>query len=419
MAIKGIARKPFTRLFWRDCSGSVVLYFAFAAIPMMAMLGLAVDYGRTTLARAATQTAMDSAVLAALQTPSAATGAFMAGASRNGLTVTSGPTFTTNADGSVSGAATAQLATSLVGALGLPAISFPVYATAKLGKSASATTANKVCILVLDPNNSQTLLVNSNFAMSAPNCEIDVASTANPAAIFNSGDAIAAQNVCIKAPRSNIIQNSVSVANLTPGCAVAADPYAGKLPTVSSTTCTVSDQNYSGTNTLSPGVYCGNFNFNGSGALNLQPGLYVFKGTRWNINSGWSLSGTGVTFYFADSASYIQLNSGVSVNVNAPTSGTYANILIYEPTGLSTSALTINAGANQTMTGLIYLPSRNLTFNAGSNLSSESLTLIVNQLILDSNSPSTWKLAPGALAPDSATFSTATTTGSGAAVLTH
>ena len=34
-----------------------------------------------------------------------------------------------------------------------------------------------------------------------------------------------------------------------------------------------SNQNYSGANTLSPGVYCGTFNFNGTGSLTLNPGL--------------------------------------------------------------------------------------------------------------------------------------------------
>ena len=218
----------------------------------------------------------------ALQTPNAAAAAFAAGASRADLTLTSGPSFTPNADGSITGAATAQLATKVISAMGFRSLSFSVTATAKIAtRTASTATANKLCILVLDPTAAQALLVNGNFNITAPNCEIDVASTANPAAIFNSGDAINVQNVCIHG--ANIIRNSVTVPNLTLGCAVASDPFAGKLPAVANAACTVTNQNYSGTNVLSPGVYCGGFNFNGSGTLNLQPGLYVFKGANWNL----------------------------------------------------------------------------------------------------------------------------------------
>jgi len=403
----------------RDRNGSVAIYFAFAVLPVLAMLGLAVDYGRLTIARNAAQSAMDNAVLTALQTPSAATATFLAGATRADLTVSESPTFTTNADQSVTGSAKAELATQIISVFGFRSLSFTVSSTAKsTARATTATTANKVCILVLDPTSAQSLLVNGNFVVSAPDCEIDVASTGNPAAIFNSGDNIAVQNVCIKG--TSVIRNSVAVPNLTLGCPVASDPFAGKLPAVSSTSCTVSNQNYSGSNTLSPGVYCGNFNFNGSGTLTFKPGLYVLKGSNWNLNSGWKVSGTGVTFYFADSSSYIQLNSGVTVNLSAPTSGAYANILIYEPPGLSNSAFTINAGADQTINGLIYLPSRQLTFNAGSNLTSDAMTMVVRQLILNSNSPGTWRLAPGALAPASATFSaTTTTTTPGSGTLTR
>ena len=187
------------------------------------------------------------------------------------------------------------------------------------------------------------------------------------------------------------LQNGGSVTKLSASCSVPADPYASSLPSVTVGGCTVSDQNYTGVNTLYPGVYCGNFNFNGSGALSLNPGLYVFSGAHWNLNSGWTVNGTGVTFYFADSNSYIQINSGVSITASAPTSGTYANILMFEPQGLAESSYTIDGTSGHSLNGLIYQPSRNITFNSQSNVTTENLTIVVNQLILDSL---TWNLGP-------------------------
>jgi Flp pilus assembly protein TadG len=247
---------------------------------------------------------------------------------------------------------------------------------------------NPVCILVLDPTDSQTLLVNGGVTLNATACMIDVASKNSSAAMFDSSLPNVA-GVCVA---GNSTLNSVTVNNLTNNCKTVSDPFVGNItiPTVGA--CTVNSENFSGTTNLSPGTYCGNFNFNGSGTLNLAAGLYIFNNTNWNINSGWAINGTGVTFYFATSGSYIQFNSNVTANLSAPTSGTYANILMFEPVGLSTSSFAIDGtSSGHLLQGVIHLPSRNITFNSASNVSSDELTLVVNQLILDSV---TWSIGP-------------------------
>jgi hypothetical protein len=150
----------------------------------------------------------------------------------------------------------------------------------------------------------------------------------------------------------------------------------------------------SGTVTLNPGTYCGGINFNGSGTLTLNPGLYVLKSGSMILNSGWTVNGTGVTFYFADQSSYIQFNSNVSANLSAPTTGSYANIVMFEPTGLSNTQLAIDGTSSSSFTGLFYLPSRDVTINSVSNVNSNSVTMVFSTLILDQTN---WTIAPGAL----------------------
>lgn len=261
--------------------------------------------------------------------------------------------------------------------------------------SATATSSggSGVCIYVLG-SGSQTLTVNSDFDLDAPNCQIDVASTASPAAIFDSGATLTVQETCVAGTVTN---NGATVGGLATKCTTQANPYKGKLSDPTSISCTVNSANYTGTASLNPGTYCGNFNFNGSsGTINLAAGLYIFKGTNWNINSGWTVSGTNVTFYFADSSSYVQFNSGVTVSLTAPTSGTYANILMFEPDGLGTSSFAIDgtSSSGHALQGLVYLPSRNLTFNSTYSGTADAFTLVVNQLIFDSNNPKTWSIAP-------------------------
>ena len=258
----------------------------------------------------------------------------------------------------------------------------------------SAATAgasgNPVCILVLDPSSSQTLLVNSGVTLDAPSCQIDVASTSPSAAIFNSSLPNVA-GVCV-AGGSTL--NGSTINNLANNCTTASDPYAGNIATPTVGGCTVNGQNFSGTTNLNPGTYCGSFNFNSPGNANLAAGLYILNGTNWNINGGWTVTGTGVTFYFVTSGSFIQFNSNVTVNLSAPTSGTYANILMFEPAGLSISSFAVDGtSSGHLLEGVIHLPSRNITFNAASNVTSDALTLVVNQLILDSVN---WSIGPDA-----------------------
>jgi hypothetical protein len=120
--------------------------------------------------------------------------------------------------------------------------------------------------------------------------------------------------------------------------------------------------------------------------------LYEIHGT-WTMNSGWTVDGSGgVTFYLVDQNAMIHFNSTTSATLSAPTTGTYANILIYEPAGLSSSYSTIDS-STLNLTGLIYMPSRKLTANSTSNLTSTGLSMVLSTLTLNSTN---WTIAPGA-----------------------
>ncbi len=391
--------------------GSVATVFGLSILPMSILVGASVDYARLTTGQANLQAALDSAVLAGV-TAAAGSQTTVSTKTLTGALGDDAPTltssaFTPNADGTLTGTATLTIPLTFMKLAQMPSKTVTARAKAAPSTSTSATTGNNVCILLKDPTANQSLLVNSGVTINAPNCEIDVASTGSPAAMINNGSGIGVAKLCVAG--SNVTTNGTAPANLSKSCKTATDPFASSLPIVTASTCTVSNQNYSGTVSLSPGVYCGNFNFNGSGTLNLSAGLYVLKGTRWNLNSGWTVNGTGVTLYYADANSYIQINSGVAINISAPTSGTYANILLYEPTGLSTSSFSINGSAGHVFTGLIYLPSRNVTFNSVSSVSSESITMVFNQMILDTIN---WKFSSSAKVIPAANSTTTTTASS-------
>lgn len=377
------------------------MIFAMLLVVVIAAAGGTLDMINASAMRHDMQDALDSAVLAgvrasATQMTSSASAAF----AKNVPTDLAAASQSYSSSSSASSAASASVVTTtltgkatyvsptfMMKLVGINSLTLSVKSVA-MG-TATTTSSGAPCIYVLDPTGSQALLVNSGASVSAPTCEIHVKSTANPAAIFNSGSSLNFKKLCIQG--ANVIKNSVTVPNLSTSCAAQGDPYAGTLPTPSSSTCTYSNLNYSAaTQTLQPGVYCGWFNFNNSSAkITFAPGVYVIKNGGWNVNGG-TWTGTGVTFYYADT-SKIQFNSGISADLSAPSTGTYKNLLMYEASGLAKSQFVLNDSVANKLTGLIWLPSRELTLNAKSGVQSDALTLVVWRLILNNT---TWTLTP-------------------------
>lgn len=373
--------------FCRDARGNIAWLYALSLVPLTLAAGAGVDFVTVFDAKGALQNAIDSAVLAGAGAGNSSTVAATVFAaeplSKYGVAAT--PSYTINKDESFTGTVTAEVPVQFLALAGIKSLTVTVSATAK---QTGTTTA---CILVLDRNASQSLLMNSGADVEAPQCEVHVASTASPAAIFNAKTTLNSAKICLAG--TSVIDNGGTHPNLVKNCKVASDPFAGALPVPSTATCNFSNGNYNGGSfTLSPGVYCGWFNFNGTNNLTFLPGTYVIKGGGWNVNGG-SWTGNGVTFYFADT-SKIQFNSGVKATLTAPTSGTYKGILMYEPTGLPQSQFVLDDSKGHQLTGLIYLPSRQVTINAGANMTTDQLTMVVDTLIVNS---ATWYVTPPAI----------------------
>lgn len=369
-----------TRAFCKHEGGTVAVISAVAMVVLLSAIGIAIDYGRATYVQTRMQTALDTAVLAAAALD----------LSKQGATATS--TFNTNfkmADaGTVSltfgndatgftGTARTDVKTTLASVLGVRQLPVTVRSSAKLGSGGSS---GAVCILVLDPTASQALLVNGGASVTAPNCEVHVKSTGPNAAVFNAATTLDTAKICIEG--TSILDNGGTHPNTQTGCSTAIDPFAGTLPSPVTTGCDYTALNFNGgTVNLQPGVYCGGINFNSAPNVTFAPGVYVVKGGDWNVNGG-TWSGSEVTFFFADS-SRIQFNSGVASSLTAPTSGTYSGIFMFEADGLAHSPFVLDDSKGFKVSGLIYLPSRDMIFNYGSSITSKTMTLVANTLILD------------------------------------
>ena len=123
------------------------------------------------------------------------------------------------------------------------------------------------------------------------------------------------------------------------------------------------------------------------------------------------MTGSGVTIYFADSSG-IQFNSGMNLSLTAPTTGTYAGILIYENDSTSGSQnysanFVFDDSLSETLSGLIYLPKRNLTFNSTSNETTPAITVVASTAIFDTVN---WSLTPNTIKEITRSSTTGSTT---------
>lgn len=370
--------------FRRSRGGNVAIIFGLSALPLLATVGAGVDYARVSSQHTSLQTALDAAVLAGARDVgreiATATSHFAGQSPVPGAS----PTFTLNG-AQLTGTISLSIPTTFMTAVGMHAMTIGATATAVRSQTAGTSTSLP-CIFALATNTSQALLINSGAKIAAPDCEVHVRSTASPAAIFNSGTTLNLKTFCIQG--TTIIKNTSAALPIQTGCAAAADPYAGKLPTPSVGTCSNTRQVYDppagGASHIMPAgsVWC-DVTFNGSPRIVFQPGLHIIKG-RMIINANSTIEGSGVTFFFPDTSSEIRFNGGVTSKLTAPTSGTYANILMFEPsTSSGTVQYVFNSSVSEEISGLIYLPRRDVTWNSTSTVSGSKVQIVTNTIIFN------------------------------------
>lgn len=247
-----------------------------------------------------------------------------------------------------------------------------VYSTANVSIGASAI-ANVVhnfagggCVLSLAKTGAGALMFSGNASLNSPGCvtasnSSDACSiSTNGSPTLNTADIYTAGSYCIGA------NTTFSTAgNLVPvtGAAPVPDPFADTFPSNPSMPVSCAGAvNFPNSTSFTPGTYNG-VNFNGASTYTFAAGTYYICGNfkaSATINTG----AGGATFIVQGT-----IDVTGSGTLAAPSSGTYSGILFYQPGSSSAQqADKINGGSNLILTGAIYLPGGNLTFN-GNNAS--------------------------------------------------
>ena len=241
-------------------------------------------------------------------------------------------------------------------------------------------------ILVLSPTAPGALTLSGNASINIPGAVV-VASTSSTA-LSASG------NAQLSASAIDVLGGFAKTGNATfspaPTTGVSMpDPLAGLAsPSTIDLTNDGSVNLTGGSQTISQGIYA-QIKVSGSGRLSLNPGIYIIEGGGLTVTGNASIAGSGVTIYNAGSnypnsgGSFggITLSGNGTFSLSAPTTGTYAGILIFQ-SRQNTRALSFSGNAMAGMSGTIYAANALLSMSGNASLQNP---LIVGMLNLSGN----------------------------------
>jgi hypothetical protein len=268
--------------------------------------------------------------------------------------------------------------------------------------------AGVVCVLALNKS-----LVVPGFtaaagaAVMADQCNI-ADNSPSPLALTEAALAsITAQKVNVVGGYVDVLGSMTTTQGVHTGSTPTQDPFSGTtVPDISSLPCNTYSfggptpyGQITGPVSLSPGRYCGGINVK-AGTVTLTAGTYYmdlgFVGAGLSVASGGSVTdnGNGVTIVLTSSGSGLlslsklvsldlgNLLGGGVINLTAPTSGPFANLVVFVDPGALVSVLTFRGGTQDNFVGTIYAPSSLVTYLLGSGTKTGQCTRLIADTII-------------------------------------
>ncbi|GJD97673.1 hypothetical protein OCOJLMKI_4906 [Methylobacterium iners] len=248
----------------------------------------------------------------------------------------------------------------------------------------------RLCVLALDPSNSQTVYLKSNSWLTARDCDVHSNSTSPSGVSSDSGIQVTAERVCSGGGFSGA---GTFRGERESDCPKVNDPIADRLPP-SVGSCKspnpplVNKGSASLRHTLSPGTYCGGLFIGGNSFVTFAPGEYVIKDGPFVVDSNADVRGDGVGFYLTGPGSTFQFLSNARISLDAPRTGAMAGLLVFEDRAaplLRNHEIKTNYASN--MTGTVYLSRGRFVVDATNEVAQQSAftVIVAQQLLLTAN----------------------------------
>src|SRR5712692_790160 len=367
-----------TSRFASDREGSVMPVFTLALVPVLSMVGSAVDYSRASNLRFGLQAALDVASLAGARDGTSnwqgvALDTFNNNLPAYAVSVLSNlaPSFTSGGgSGNYTGTVSASVRTSFMGVMGVSALSLSARSIAAVRNG----TSGQFCVLALNMSVASALQLNGNasIVITAPNCTLQVNSHDSQAVSLNGNTSISSRDNCFVGGVSKV-GNATLTPTPDPKCKPVADPFKNySKPTVGA--CDYTNYSASGHNTvtLQPGVYCGGMSFSGQVSATFAPGFYVIKDGVLNESGGSTFTGNGVTFFITGQGSGVQMSGQANWHLTAASSGPLPGFVFFldpsGPSGLAGTSSSLSGQAELYFEVVSYFPRQQLTITGNAEV---------------------------------------------------
>jgi hypothetical protein len=170
-----------------------------------------------------------------------------------------------------------------------------------------------------------------------------------------------------------------------------ADPFANiNLPTFDISDCpAVSVQKNDPPRTLGSGCYS-SLDIKGTATLT---GEIVVYGGDINFGAGAKVTGTNVTFFLTGpggaagniDAGLFDTDGHPELNLSAPDSGTYKDILFYRDRRAGQASMKLNGNAQSTLSGAFYFPTADITVNGNAGFKAKCFQMVVRRATFSGN----------------------------------
>ncbi|MCC6537315.1 MAG: hypothetical protein IT162_07190 [Bryobacterales bacterium] len=385
--------------------GVVIVTFAIGAFMLCGFAGLALDVAYLQMWKRKAQTAADAAAQAAAielkrtQSSTAANNAAFADAAANGFVHNAGSVVTVeNPPQSGIHAGDTKFAqvfvrkpmgTYFMRAFGRDAVNVAAVANSGLSQM-------DACIFVMEPsgNNAMQIAGSPQVQMS---CGIQVNSTSNSALQVTGGAIINTLSYNVTGG-TQISTGAVITPMPVTGMPAEDDPLAWRAQPPVGSSCdynnfkvTSGNGNNNNPIKMNPGVYCGGVDISADRPIEMAAGLYVMAGGGFKVSSQSTLTGTGVTIYntqsFHRNRGAISITGGVTVDLQAPRTGTYEAMLIWDDRKIFDNGPNhIEGTAASDIEGIIYMPNSILNFAGGSSTTANYTGLVSRTLAVTGHS---------------------------------
>jgi hypothetical protein len=373
----------FLRRLRGDESGNVLTLMGMAMIPMVGIVGLAVDGAQWITWRRELRSAADAAAIAGAQ------------AHRDGVDVTTAVNkilgyntqhaYTIEAIETPPSSGTYAGETNMVRVIlstqqKLPFSSMFLSTTPTIKVISVAEARNEVANCMISLDTSGTGISITGSATVDMNCGLQSNSNfdATSADTINAGALSAVGTV----NEGNAITSTTAVNN---GVAAETNPYSS-IDSQPSQVCS-SWPLYSGSgNTASPGCFKG-MQIQANATLTLAAGTYYIGEKGISVGGNATLIGTGVTLIFTNTSSPFNASKigtfsaqGTSnIQLSAPDTGTYAGILMIQDSrtvASNTNSMVLTGDSGSQFDGSIYAPTNKVKFTGNSGMTTDCLQII-------------------------------------------